>query len=176
MFSKKLTLVFCIVFIAATTLTAQDYDYIGATKCKMCHNKTTTGAQYKIWLAGPHANSMKALSSEKGKTYAGKHGIADPTTDSKCISCHSTFGAIDQNLNAGVKNTEGVSCETCHGAGSGYKSATVMKDQAKSIAKGLIIPDEKLCAKCHTGNKYHDQKPFVFAEAVKKIAHPNPAK
>jgi len=173
MLRKKLTLILCMVFIAGSSLTAQDY--IGSAKCKMCHNKSTTGAQYKVWAAGPHAKSWDALNSEKGKAYADKHGIADPAKDPKCISCHTTYGSIDQNLNASLKLQEGVSCESCHGPGSMYKSASVMKDQAKSIAKGLIVPDEKLCAKCHTDNKYHDQKPFVYAEALKQIAHPNPA-
>jgi len=174
MLSKKLALTLSVIFIAATTLTAQDYDYIGAAKCKMCHNKTTTGAQYKVWLAGPHANAMKSLSGEKSLAYAKKNGIADPTKEASCIKCHSTFGAIDQNLNAGVKITEGVSCESCHGAGSGYKSATVMKDQAKSIAKGLIVPDKKVCVGCHNeDNPFH--KAFNYEESVKKIAHPNPA-
>ena len=175
MLSKRLAFVVSILFIAATTLTAQNYDYIGSTKCKMCHNKSTTGAQYKVWLAGPHAKAMKTLSSEKALAYAKEHGIADPAKEAKCIKCHSTYGSIDQNLNAGIKIAEGVSCESCHGAGSGYKSASVMKDKAKATAKGLIVPGEKLCVTCHNkDNPFF--KPFNYAENVKKIAHPNPSK
>ena len=48
-------------------------------------------------------------------------------------------------LGKNFKINEGVQCETCHGAGSGYKTNSTMKDQAKAIAKGLIIPNEKLC-------------------------------
>ena len=175
MLSKNLILVLCLVFFAGSTLTAQDFEYIGATKCKMCHNKTATGQQYKIWLAGPHANAMKSLSSEEALAIAKEKGIADPTTDPSCIKCHSTVGSIDESLNIGVKITEGVSCETCHGPGSAYKTNTVMKDQAKALTKGLIVPDQKLCESCHN-EESPTYKPFNYEEALKTIAHLVPPK
>lgn len=174
MTSKNLVLALCFIFFAGIGLTAQDFEYIGAAKCKMCHNKPATGGQYKIWAAGPHANAMKSLSSEKALAIAKERGIADPAKDAACIKCHSTVGSTDENLHVGLKITEGVSCETCHGPGSAYKSNTVMKDRAKSIEKGLIIPDEKLCKDCHN-EESPTYKPFNYAEAVKIIAHPNPA-
>lgn len=174
MVRKVLALVFVLGFLAGTNLTAQDYEYIGSMKCKMCHNKSTKGEQYNVWAKGPHANAMKSLSSEKSMAYAKEHGIADPTTDPKCINCHSTFGSVDKNLHAGIKITEGVSCESCHGPGSVYKSMTIMKSREKALANGLVIPDEKVCMTCHKkeGNPFY--KPFNFAEAVKKIAHDDP--
>ena len=175
MLSKHLVLVLCLAFIAGGSIKAQDFEYIGAAKCKMCHNKSTTGQQYKIWSEGPHAKAMESLSSEKSMAYAKENGIADPTKEASCIKCHSTVGATDESLHAGIKITEGVSCESCHGPGSKYKSNTIMKDRAKSIENGLVIPDQKLCETCHNAdNPFH--KPFNFDEYVKKIAHPNPAK
>ena len=174
MLSKNLVLALCLIFLAGSTLTAQDFEYIGAAKCKMCHNKATVGQQFKIWSEGPHAKAMESLSSEKSLTYAKENGIADPTKEASCIKCHSTVGSIDESLNIGVKITEGVSCETCHGPGSKYKTNTIMKDQAKSIEKGLIVPDQKLCEGCHNEeNPFH--KPFNYEESLKKIAHPVPA-
>lgn len=174
MTSKNLVLALCFVFFAGITLTAQDYEYIGAAKCKMCHNKPAVGAQYKIWSEGPHANAMKTLSGEAALAIAKEKGIADPATDPSCIKCHSTVGSTDESLHVGLKITEGVSCETCHGPGSGYKTNSIMKDQAKSIAKGLIIPDEKLCKECHN-EESPTYKEFNYEEALKKIAHPTPA-
>jgi hypothetical protein len=171
---KKLFFVISLVFFFCSSMIAQDFEYIGSAKCKMCHNKTTTGAQYKIWAAGPHANAMASLSSEKSLAYAKENGIADPTKEASCIKCHSTFGGINQDLNAGVKATEGVSCETCHGPGSKYKSNTIMKDPAKSLAAGLLSPDENTCKGCHNeDNPFH--KEFNYEESLKKIAHPIPA-
>jgi hypothetical protein len=68
---------------------------------------------------------------------------------------------------------EGVSCEQCHGAGSVYKSNTIMKDRAKALASGMIVPDEKTCITCHN-DKSPTFKEFKYEESVKKIAHPRP--
>ena len=175
MLRKNLVLVLCLLFIAGGSLTAQDYDYIGAVKCKMCHNKSATGQQYKIWLEGPHANAMKTLSTPEALAIAKEKGIADPTTDPACIKCHSTYGSIDHDFNIGVKISEGVSCETCHGPGSKYKTNSIMKDHAKSLANGLIIPDKTLCEGCHN-EESPTYKPFNYEEKLKEIAHPIPAK
>ena len=37
-----------LLFFAGITLIAQEYDYIGAAKCKMCHNKSATGHNTKF--------------------------------------------------------------------------------------------------------------------------------
>jgi hypothetical protein len=151
-----------LLFLGGTSMQAQDYDYIGAAKCKMCHNKASTGAQYKIWADGPHAKAMEVLSAEEAK-------------DPKCNKCHATAATVDPSYLAGLTMDEGVSCETCHGPGSGYKSNSIMKDRQKAIDNGLIIPDEQLCRKCHN-EESPTFKGFNFEEYVKKIAHPNPAK
>ena len=175
MLSKKLILVLCVAFLAAGSLQAQDFEYIGAAKCKMCHNKPATGQQYKIWSEGPHAKAMESLSSDKAKAYAKEHGITDCAKEESCIGCHSTAARIDDSKNLGVKMDEGVSCESCHGPGSKYKSNTIMKDREKAMANGLIIPDAAVCKECHNDkNPFH--KPFDFDTYAKKIAHPVAAK
>ena len=150
----------CLAIFVCTTLTAQDFKYIGAAKCKMCHNKPAKGEQYLIWNDGFHANAMKSLNAEEAK-------------DPKCLKCHSTVGHIDASLVATIKVEEGVSCESCHGPGSGYKGISVMKSRELSMTKGLIIPDEKLCRTCHN-EESPDFKGFDYAEYSAKIAHPNP--
>lgn len=173
MVKKILTSVTLLIFFAGTTLIAQNFEYIGAMKCKMCHNKSAKGSQYDTWAKGPHANAMKSLSNEKSMAYAKKNGIADPTKEPSCIKCHSTVGGTDKNLHAGIKISEGVSCESCHGPGSVYKSMSIMKSREKSLENGLIVPDEKLCVSCHNKeNPFY--KPFNYEEALKKIAHDDP--
>ncbi len=156
----KSLLIACLLMFLTAGANAQN-EYVGAAKCKMCHNKTATGAQYKVWAASKHASAMDALEGED----------AD---NPKCLKCHSTYYGDDEDLMASIKPSEGVSCESCHGAGSGYKSNTVMKDKDKSIAKGLVIPTEKVCKKCHNDESPHF-KGFNFDEYFKKIAHPIPA-
>ena len=160
MISKKMILFLGMVFFAGTTMTAQTYKYIGAPKCKMCHNKPDKGEQFNKWTAGPHAKAMESLSAEEAK-------------DPKCLKCHSTVGHIDAGLVASIKVEEGVSCESCHGPGSAYKGASVMKSRELSMAKGLILPTEEVCKSCHN-EESPDFKGFDFSEYVAKIAHPNP--
>ena len=169
---RTLSIAFMVLF-AGSALLAQNFKYIGAAKCKMCHNKAPKGEQYNKWMEGPHANAMKTLSTDAAKEIATAKGIADPTTDAACIKCHSTMGHIDAKLAAGLKVEEGVSCESCHGPGSMYKGASVMKNRDLSMQKGLILPTEEVCKTCHN-EESPTYKPFVYDEFVAKMAHPNP--
>ncbi len=157
---KKLVFLLGIVFIFSTIVNAEDFKYIGAAKCKMCHNKADKGEQYNKWLASPHAKAMASLKGDEAK-------------NPKCLKCHSTAAGANQALVATITVEEGVSCESCHGPGSAYKVATTMKDTKLSMAKGLIMPDEKVCKKCHNEESPH-YKGFNYKEYVAKIAHDDP--
>lgn len=156
----KLSFILGMFIILSSALQAQDAKYIGAAKCKMCHNKADKGEQYNKWLASPHAKAMDRL---KG---------AD-ATNAKCLKCHSTAASVDQGLIASITAAEGVSCESCHGPGSLYKTATIMKDKTLAMSKGMIMPDEKVCKKCHNEQSPH-YKGFNFKEYSAKIAHDDP--
>ena len=114
------------------------------------------------------------MSSQASLDYAKKNGIADPAKEAKCLKCHSTYEKAAANLRAGITAQEGVSCESCHGPGSNYKSPTVMKNKKLAMESGLIIPDKNVCLGCH--NKENPFfKEFNFETASAKIAHPDPA-
>lgn len=169
---KFLSAIISFIFVLGYA-NAQEFEYIGAAKCKMCHNKPATGKQYDKWSQLGHANALKSLDSEESWAYAKKNGIADPNKEQSCLECHSTYHRIDQGLNISLKDDEGVSCETCHGPGSRYKPMGIMRNREKAIKYGLIIPDEQLCLECHNeDNPFH--KPFNYEEALKKIDHSNP--
>ena len=171
--NKKILFVFCMSLLIAGTASAQTNKYIGADKCKVCHNKPTKGEQYNKWAKDKHSQALKTLASQKAIDYAKKNGIADASKEPKCLKCHSTYDAVAANLRGGILATEGVSCESCHGPGSGYKSPTIMKNQAMALKNGLVLPDEKVCKTCHNPeNPFH--KDFKFAEYSAKIAHPDP--
>ena len=158
---KKLSLLLGIVILFACFVSAQDFKYVGAAKCKMCHNKEEKGEQYNKWAAGPHAKAMASLKGADAK-------------NAKCLKCHST-AAANPDMVASITVEEGVSCESCHGPGSAYKVAATMKDKTKAMANGMIVPDEKLCRKCHN-KESPNYKEFNFAEYSKKIAHKDPSK
>lgn len=149
MLTKKSFLIVSLSLFLLNVVSAQTFKYIGADKCKMCHNKPATGEQYKKWLADPHSKALKTLSSQKSLDYAKKNGIADPAKDAKCLKCHSTYEHAGASLRGGILASEGVSCESCHGPGSAYKSPAIMKNKEQAMQKGLIIPTKEVCITCH---------------------------
>ena len=161
------------LFLIGMTPIAKDPEYIGANKCKMCHQKPDKGAQFKVWSEGPHAYAMESLKTDLAKEVGKKVNVFDPVTSPACLSCHSTYGHIDPELAKGLKLGEAVSCESCHGPGSMYKSASVMRDRDLAIEMGMIIPTEETCRGCHNP-KSPTFKEFNYEEALKKIAHPDP--
>jgi len=155
----KLLIALGLFLFIGNTAVAQ-HKYIGAMKCKMCHNKPDKGEQYNKWLAGPHAKAMESLTGEDA-------------TNPDCLKCHATFHAVDAGLRMSIKADEGVSCESCHGPGSVYKSMSIMKDHEKSLANGLIMPTEEVCITCHNSES-PTFKGFNYEEYVAKISHDDP--
>lgn len=163
---KYLKLMFVLVFaLAISSASFAQAKYIGANGCKMCHNKPEKGAQFAQWQKTGHSQAYAKL-DDAGKKNA------------ECLKCHSTAGSVDKSLLATIKVDEGVSCESCHGPGSMYKTASVMKNKEQSLAKGMIEPTEATCKACHLGKKPEGhkeaKKPWNFAEFSKAISHPDP--
>ncbi len=158
---------------------AADHAFTGAAKCKTCHNKPADGAQYDQWMSTSHSKAFTTLASDASKAIAKEKGIADPQTADACLKCHVTgHGAAAALLGEKYAKTEGVTCETCHGAGGDYYKMTVMKDisagKIDGATVGLIKPSKELCVKCHNAES-PTFKGFNYDEAIKKVAHPKPA-
>jgi hypothetical protein len=154
------------------------FQYIGADKCKMCHNLPKKGAQYKKWSESPHANAYTALASDEAKKIAKEKGIADPQKADACLKCHVTgYGKPADMFQASFNKEEGVGCEACHGPGSEYKSMKIMKDlyagKAEPKTVGLVLPTAEVCKTCHNPES-PTYKEFKFDEFWQKIAHSIP--
>ena len=155
---------------------AEGHKYVGAEKCKMCHNAPAKGAQFTKWSESKHAKAYATLATEEAKKAAQAKGIADPQKDAACLKCHVTgHGVPADQLGEKYKKEEGVTCEACHGPGADYMAMAVMKDKAKATAAGLVDPTEAVCKGCHNPES-PTFKEFNFATASAAIAHPNPAK
>jgi hypothetical protein len=182
---KVIGILMCAAFVAALVVSqnaaaqeaASAHKYVGAAKCGPCHTAKTTGAQFPLWKETAHAKAYTTLSTDKAKEVFAKAvpgATGSPAESEKCLECHVTaFGAKPEQLAETFDKTEGVGCEVCHGPGSDYMKMSVMKDQAQSIAAGLIIPNEATCKKCHN-EKSPTYKPFDYATYWAKIAHPKP--
>jgi nitrate reductase cytochrome c-type subunit len=161
-----LLLLFACVFIAHAF--SQNFTYVGAEKCKICHKSEKQGQQYPLWEATKHSKSFAALATDEAKALA-----ADAPENPKCLKCHAPLSEKAPDLKA-----EGVSCEVCHGPGSEYKKISIMKDRAEAVKNGLKeygSPEaiKTHCLTCHANA--HD-KPFDFAAAWEKVKHPVPEK
>jgi hypothetical protein len=64
----------------------------------------------------------------------------------QCRTCHRL--QYDSWVKSGHAR-KALDCEGCHGNGSDYAKAEVMKDLARSTAAGLIFQTADFCAKCH---------------------------
>lgn len=176
---KTMATVLAAGFVLAVSLNtapsfADEPAYVGAEKCKMCHNSPAKGAQFSKWVESKHAKAFAILATEEAKKIAAGKRIADPQKASECLKCHVTgHGAPAARLIDKYKVTDGVGCESCHGAGGAYWKMDVMKDRAKSVAAGMIVPGEKTCTGCHNAES-PTFKGFDFATAIAKVAHPDP--
>jgi hypothetical protein len=153
------------------------FEYVGVKRCKTCHKKEASGDQYGKWLEGAHAKAYESLASEESIAKAEELGLGNPQEAPECLECHATAFAVMGDAKAKITLEEGVSCESCHGAGSEYKSKKTMVALAKGeidpASVGLMTPTEETCVGCHNpDNPFHEE--FVFEEFLAKIAHPYP--
>ena len=146
--------------------------YVGVKMCKICHQSEKQGKQFDVWQKSKHAIAFQTLSTPEADSIAKEKGLKKPAAESpECLECHAI--TTDVKL-----MPDGVQCERCHGAGSAYKSMSIMKNKVKAIEAGLTnFKDdktiEKLCKSCHN-EKSPTQKEFKFKEMWPKIKHPIP--
>jgi hypothetical protein len=176
------TLLMLVVIFLTTSFAAETaFKYVGVKKCTMCHKTEKSGNQYGLWLEDGHSKAYTVLATEEAKKVATAAGITgDPQQAKECLVCHVVaFDAPAEKKDVTLTLEEGVSCEACHGPGSEYKTMKAMKQifagEVKGADLGLVEPTEALCITCHNP-KSPTYKEFKFEEAVKKIAHPVPAK
>lgn len=189
------------IIITLILLTAfifsQDFEYVGVSKCKMCHKKEEKGAQFSKWESSSHAGAFETLKSEKSAQIASDKGIEGNAWEApECLKCHTTgFGAggyevmgddfwnPDPEDKAGtkavkrMKGLQAVGCESCHGSGSKYKSKKTMQaiftGELDGITVGSLKINEEACTVCHNEDS-PAYKPFNYEEYKAEIAHPIP--
>jgi nitrate/TMAO reductase-like tetraheme cytochrome c subunit len=151
--------------------------FVGVNNCKLCHSEDATGNQFAEWKKSRHAGALKTLATPKAKEVAAKQGVTDPEKDQKCLRCHLTGAEAPKAMKARTfKETEGVGCESCHGAGELYAKEEVFKQgKEAAIALGLIEPEEKVCVRCHNKDS-PSYSGFDFKSMYEKVKHLNPKK
>lgn len=172
--SNVLVLTFIFVFFAQA-----ENKYTGSKFCAACHKSGKGGTAYAVWEKSAHAKAYQTLLSENAKKVAKEKGLkVAPNEAPECLKCHVTGGGVAKNVEATFKKEEGVGCESCHGAASGYKMMHSKGDMAKNKEAGMIIPakDEKLCVTCHNSESPTHKPDLKFKDMWAMIEHGKPAK
>jgi hypothetical protein len=165
-----------IVLFVASLANGADAKFVGSAKCKMCHVAGAGGTAYKVWEKSAHAGAYKTLLDEKSIKIAKEKGLKVAAHEApECLKCHVTGGGTAKNVDKSFKMEEGVGCEACHGAASGFLMIHNKKDDAskkKAVEAGFIKVEksEKFCTTCHNSES-PTFKGFKLEEAWAKIEH-----
>jgi hypothetical protein len=150
--------------------------YVGVKTCTKCHD-----VQGESWEGTAHAKAFDSLTPNtkaEAKTKAKLDPAKDYTKDKDCLGCHSTgfgqSGGYEIGMApGGAKALGSVGCESCHGAGGGYRdehgaAEKLLKKESKKTARktladrGQNFDYARACADCHLnypGSPHKDAKP-----------------
>lgn len=150
---------------------AQGARYEGVATCagSTCHGRAEgNGAvvrqdEIATWQepsapSGAHSRAYAALAGARGKQIAQTLGLGAATSAPACLGCHATFAPQDQR-GARFHLSDGVGCESCHGASGGWVALHYAKPATHSsnIANGLAPLENpqvraRICLDCHYGS------------------------
>ncbi len=126
-----------------------EFDVEGPQGCT-CHNQ-----QLEWWYDDPHNRSADPLLNNSRRaiqiaTLYGLDAAQMKRGDAMCMNCHGTTLAGEESSEVYT----GVSCESCHGAGSEYAGTDAhenYEDGASLGMKQLQVADVRAqnCARCH---------------------------
>ena len=141
-----------VVFPCATPAASQPFQVLGPSECINCHDHENQ----KTWWQpedGPppngHINALNKMEDLRTPDLAAAIGLADPyDSNGPCVRCHATVYKGEAY--------NGVSCESCHGPGSGYLEIHQEEDsRTRSVAAGLndvfgnVEAWAEACMNCH---------------------------
>lgn len=148
--------------------------FVGAERCRPCHQTLVLGNQYDLWLSSRHAAAGETLFSEKGRALL----VASGRPSQWCRACHTT---TSQSSTTESAKLEGVGCERCHGPGSRYATFAVMASKARFHRSGGASGSLLDCYGCHKRDPVNDSsacpsqaRPFNADSSWGIIAHPIP--
>lgn len=136
--------------------------FLGANACSSsgCHGGAGAHQnQYLIWTSRDfhHQRPFATLTTARSKQISAALQIKDATTAEQCISCHAPLREIPEALRGErLRITEGVSCESCHGASENWLRSHTRTDYTHSDRVGSGMRDLKnlyvranTCVACH---------------------------
>jgi hypothetical protein len=156
--------------------------HLGVTTCasSTCHGSTVPFTEsnvlqneFRTWNElDPHARAYKTLLTPESKKIARNLGLASAETADVCLSCHAD-NVTPTNHGEEFNITEGVGCESCHGAAENYIESHTKVSHQDNLAAGLRKTENptiraELCVSCHLGN-HTDRK---ITHTIMGAGHP----
>ena len=126
--------------------------------------------------SGAHSRAYAVLGGRRGQQIAASLGLGNAQSAPACLGCHATNAPVGQR-GAKFTLTDGVGCESCHGAAGGSWLAehyALPATHASNVAAGLTPLDNpraraNVCLDCHYGSS----KPGQFVtHAMMAAGHP----
>lgn len=159
---------------------ARAADVLGPAECIRCHNHSLQAERWQkkeVEQLGKkaHFNTLAQLRLPEAIKIARLAGVRPD--DPRCVACHGTV--------VRGRPRAGVSCESCHGPGSGYNEPHQKPNQYEaSVALGMadlrVKPANivEVCVRCHvtTDGDFRDAghptgEKFDVATALARIEH-----
>ena len=156
------------------------FQYAGSAVCSGCHAITPANPRtpfpYSIGFIkldesvtwdkeDKHSIAYRRLNGDRGRRISGLLKIDVNNREAGCLGCHSaSITEVTNRMDQGVQfsPSEGVSCENCHGAYSGWAGDHIQAtfrtkpsaDWAKVGFNDLRSPDRQAekCLSCHIGS------------------------
>ncbi|APL95158.1 hypothetical protein EWH08_13420 [Sphingobium indicum] len=143
--------------------------YVGVASCagSTCHGrmegdgKVVRQDELMRWQepstpGGAHSRAFAVLNGKRGQQIAATLGLGDAASAPACLGCHSTPAGA---RGARFLTQDGVGCEACHGAASGWIAShyAVGGSHAANVAAGMTPLDRpqaraSVCLDCHFGS------------------------
>lgn len=125
--------------------------------------------------SGAHSRAYAVLGGRRGQQIAASLGLGDARQAKDCLGCHATY-VPSAKKGARFQLSDGVGCESCHGAAEGWLSShyAVPATHASNVADGLMPLESpqvraNVCLDCHYGST----KPGQFVtHSMMAAGHP----
>ncbi|MDG2005104.1 MAG: multiheme c-type cytochrome [Novosphingobium sp.] len=172
--------------VSAATETSTRFEGVASCAGSTCHGrnegdgKVVRQDELRIWQepsskAGAHSRAFSVLASQRGQRIASALDLGKATSATECLGCHSTFVPTERRGERFLLS-DGVGCESCHGAGSGWLSGhyAVPATHTSNVAAGLQELNHpqvraSVCLDCHFGS---DRQGQFVTHAMMAAGHP----
>lgn len=148
--------------------------FLGVASCagSTCHGRPVPNApeqgvvrqdEILIWqdpasAAGAHSRAFAVLQEPRSRQIAQRLGIGEASSAPECLGCHTTPAPAALRGSRFLRS-DGVSCESCHGAASGWLPGhyTAGATHQANVGRGLTpleVPQARAetCLGCHFGS------------------------